>query len=419
MSYFSTNYLNDYLQIREQTQKLCQPLEIEDYGVQSMEDVSPPKWHLAHTTWFFETFLLKPYLTNYKIFNEKFDYLFNSYYQQLRDHVFPRKQRGLISRPTVKEIYQYRAHIDTHMAMLLDSNALDEKIGERLKIGLAHEQQHQELLLMDIKYNLFHNPSYPAYHELLPPHPNIKEIDTDKWYEFSGDMCTIGADSAAFCFDNELPAHQVYVNPFRIANHLVTNKDYLAFIEDGGYENVVWWLSEAWDYIQKNNWQAPLYWQKIDGKWYQMTLAGLQPIREHEPVSHISYYEANAYANWQGKRLPTETEWEIIASQYPIQGNFQDAGFYHPISNEHARQINHIFGNLWEWTQSAYLPYPGYKSATGAIGEYNGKFMCHQMVLRGGSCATPQSHIRASYRNFFYPKDRWVFSGIRLAESID
>jgi ergothioneine biosynthesis protein EgtB len=398
-----------YQQIRQISEKICQPLSIEDYTIQSMPDVSPPKWHLAHTTWFFETFLLLPHLPEYQVFHPQFGYLFNSYYEAVGAR-HPRHYRGILSRPTVAEVYQYRAHVDRAMQTLLAKIPEDSNLGDLVILGLHHEQQHQELLLTDIKHILALNPLHPIYRADLSVN-----VDTEDrkfvWLEYPGGLYSIGHTGTEFAFDNESPRHQVYLPDYQLGNRLVTNGEYLEFIQAGGYKEAKYWLAEGWATVQTQRWQAPLYWELIDNQWWVMTLGGLRQLNITEPVCHVSFYEADAYATWKGKRLPTESEWEIAAADLPQVGNFLDGDCLHPKPADHCQ----LFGDVWEWTQSAYLPYPGFKIADGAIGEYNGKFMCNQMVLRGGSCVTSANHIRPTYRNFFPPATRWQFSGIRLA----
>jgi ergothioneine biosynthesis protein EgtB len=410
----ASKYLvNFYQNIRNFSEQLCQPLETEDYLIQSMPDVSPPKWHLAHTTWFFETFLLVPYLKSYEIFHPRFGYLFNSYYEAIGDR-HPRPQRGLLSRPTVEEVYQYRHYVDRAMEELLKETSRD--LESLITLGLHHEQQHQELLLTDIKYNFAINPLRPAYRNLAWSIPSIP-TNSDRretYLNYPGGLYEIGYEGKKFAFDNENPKHKVYLQDYSLAPQLVTNGEYLEFIEAGGYNKAEYWLAEGWATIQTEKWQAPLYWEKIDGKWWMMTLSGMYPVAEHEPVCHVSLYEADAYASFRGKRLPTEAEWELVAQELAIAGNFVETEKFHPVAA--ANNSHQMFGDVWEWTQSAYLPYPGFQTAAGAVGEYNGKFMCNQMVLRGGSCVTSQSHMRHTYRNFFPPSTRWQFTGIRLAD---
>lgn len=404
-----------YRKIRKDSESICKPLQVEDYGLQTMIDVSPPRWHLAHVTWFFETFLLKPYLSDYQEFHPRFSYLFNSYYETVGS-IYPRSQRGFFSRPTTEEIYRYRAYVDEHMQFLLQNipELQFDEINLRSQVGLHHEQQHQELLLTDIKYNFATNPLCPVYRE----QPSVRQVPAQDvpWTEHNGGMVSVGADGTEFRFDNETPRHDTFLHPFRMASRPVSNGEYLEFMDAGAYDQVDLWLSEGWKTVKEQQWQAPLYWQKVDDNWYYMTLAGLQPVDISAPVCHVSFYEADAYARWAGKRLPTEFEWETIASTHdPCRGHFLDSGYYQPRATT-ASGMCQLFGDVWEWTQSPYSPYPGFTPLSGTLGEYNGKFMCSQMTLRGGSCVTVANHIRASYRNFFYPGDRWQYSGIRLAE---
>jgi ergothioneine biosynthesis protein EgtB len=401
-----------YQKIRQVSEEICQPLAIEDYGVQSMPDVSPPKWHLAHTTWFFETFLLVPHLPGYEVFHPQFGYLFNSYYEAIGER-HPRIQRGLLSRPTVAEIYRYRAAIDRAITILLSWPSISSELADLVQLGLHHEQQHQELLLTDIKHILGSNPLYPAYRADLPS--VVSNNTCIEWSNYPGGVYAIGHEGTEFAFDNESPRHAVYLQDYLIANRLVTNGEYLEFITAGGYQKPEYWLAAGWAIVQTEQWQAPLYWEEISGQWWVMTLAGLMSLNIDEPVCHVSFYEADAYARWAGKRLPTEAEWEVAAIQLPLQGNFLESSQLHPAAATAKNRPEQMFGDVWEWTQSAYLPYPGFQSAAGAVGEYNGKFMCNQMVLRGGSCATSHSHMRPTYRNFFPPATRWQFSGLRLA----
>lgn len=415
-----------YQSLRQQTEKLCRPLLTEDYIIQGMEDVSPPKWHLAHSSWFFETFLLKPKLTNYEEFNPHFGYLFNSYYQNI-GNPYPRAKRGLLSRPSVEMVYDYRHYVDRSIIDLIKRSA-DEALQELnflMTLGFNHEQQHQELLLMDIKYNFFQDPSYPCYQKKQAKNSmqNNKIIGL-QFIEVTGRVVDIGHTGNSFCFDNELPQHKYLLPTYSIANRLVTNGEYLEFIAEGGYQDARWWLSDGWDCLLKNQWQCPLYWQKLDKKWHIFTLNGLKKLNPNEPVSHISFYEADAYARWCGLRLPTEYEWEYFVNSHDLpnqEGNFLESEYFHPntINTFETNKAQQFYGDLWEWTSSPYSPYPGYTPFKGGLGEYNGKFMMNQMVLRGGSCITPQSHIRASYRNFFQPEKRWLFSGFRLAQNIE
>jgi len=413
-----------YQAVRSKTAAICHSLEEEDYVIQSMLDVSPPKWHLAHTTWFFESFLLKPHASHYRTFDPVFHYLFNSYYHSLGKFL-PREHRGLLSRPTIKTVYAYRQHVDDHLLQLLDhaTESVLQTLQPLMLLGINHEQQHQELLLMDIKHNLSINPTFPTY-QTNSPSVITKKTPSVLPMEFSyieKSIAEIGNAGLSFCFDNESPPHQKILNPYVIANRLVTNGEYLEFIMDAkGYDNPRWWLSDGWDYVKKNHWQAPLYWHDIDNKWHLFTLSGLTELNLAEPVAHVSYYEADAYARWRNCRLPLEEEWEHFVSLHniaPSSGHFMETGIYHPTlaAAMDAKLPQQFFGDAWEWTASPYLAYPGFNALDGALGEYNGKFMINQFVLRGGSCITPESHIRTTYRNFFQPDKRWQYSGIRLA----
>jgi ergothioneine biosynthesis protein EgtB len=380
-----------------------------------MPDVSPTKWHLAHVSWFFETFLLTPHLPGYEPIDRAYAYLFNSYYNGVGPQ-FSRPARGHLSRPTVADVFAYRAWVDRGMARLLTRMDAEpaSALAPLVELGLNHEQQHQELILTDIKYNLAVNPLHPAYHAVdLPRGTATTSLD---WCELRGGLVPIGYDGAGFAFDNEGPRHTVYLRPFRLASRLTTNGEYLTFMDAGGYRTPESWLSEGWRVVQERGWQAPLYWERHGDSWWTQTLSGFVPVDLHAPVTHVSYYEADAYARWCGRRLPTEPEWEHAATDAPAQGHLQERGIFHPLPVTANEPLAQLFGDVWEWTQSAYAPYPGYRAVPGAIGEYNGKFMVSQLVLRGGSCVTPASHIRASYRNFFPPDARWQFSGIRLAE---
>lgn len=407
---------NRFQNIRAATLDLCQPLEPEDYMLQAEAFVSPVKWHLAHVTWFFETFLLKPFLPDYKDFKLGFDKLFNSYYQGVGTP-FTRARRGLLSRPSLQDVWAYRRYVDSHMIKLLEQFGDHSPVLERTVLGLHHEQQHQELILMDLKYNFYQNPLLPIY-QALQKEASPAISHTLKWHEFEGGLVTVGYQGNDFCFDNETPAHEYFLQPFLLANRLVTNGEYAAFIAAGGYRDHRFWLSDGWDWVQQHNVSAPLYWYQQDGTWFEFSLHGNHEIVADAPVCHVSLYEASAFACWSGARLPTEQEWEQAAKNRACEGHFSKSGVFQPKSEPGISQdLNQLFGSVWEWTQSAYSPYPGFKPPEGAIGEYNGKFMCNQMVLRGGSCVTPQDHIRASYRNFFFPADRWSFCGIRLAKS--
>ena len=410
-----------YHEVRQFTHRLCEPLMTEDYVIQGMPDVSPPKWHLAHTSWFFETFILAVACPTYRPPDASYGYLFNSYYVTAGDR-HCRPKRGLLSRPTVEEVYRYRTYVDQHMSAFLEGLHGEqlERWSRVVELGLHHEQQHQELILTDVKYNFSCNPLRPAYvnREMPTGAPGVGPL---RWGSFPEGVYWIGHHGGGFGFDNEFPRHRSFVEPFELASRLITNGEYLAFMADGGYGRPELWLSMGWDTVQREGWRAPLYWERRDGSWWMMTLAGMQPVREAEPVCHISYYEADAYARWAEARLPTETEWEVAAKPVPITGNFVERQTFHPVpvtESETAVPLAQMFGDVWEWTQSHYSPYPGYIAPPGALGEYNGKFMANQFVLRGGSCATSISHIRATYRNFFPADARWQFIGIRLARSI-
>lgn len=412
-SAISTDIASYFNRVRQDSETLCAPLEIEDYGIQTMPEVSPPKWHLAHSSWFFETMLLKPFLADYRPHHPKYAELFNSYYDTIGSY-HPRPQRGLLSRPTVKEVYQYRAYIDEQINALLSQTNHPQwpEIVRRMIIGVNHEQQHQELMLTDIKHIFAYNPLRPAYRELSQPHGKATAMS---WISIQGGIRSIGFDGEGFAYDNEGPRHKVYLNDYCLASRPVTNAEFMEFINDGGYQRPDYWLSDAWQKILQQHWQAPLYWEQRDGEWWTITLSGMQPVEKHAPVCHVSYYEAAAYARWCGARLPTEAEWENATAELPIEGNFRDNQLLQPAAAPSDGNLTQMFGDVWEWTQSPYTPYPGYCAESGPLGEYNGKFMSSQMVLRGGSCATPLDHIRPTYRNFFYPAERWQFSGFRLA----
>ena len=409
-------WVDAYLKARKRSEALCEPLSPEDCQIQTVPEASPAKWHLAHVSWFFEIFLLREYLAGYAEFHPLFGYLFNSYYQQI-GKFHPRPERGFLSRPSVAEIYRYRAHVDEHMLALLHGAGEEvwPSVRQRLEIGINHEQQHQELLLTDIKLNLGANPLRPAYRDDLPRTPRASAPPLD-WIAFPGGVHEIGHQGGGFAYDNESPRHRTYLNPFRLASRPVTNGEYLAFMQDGGYGNPEFWLSDGWSTVNRLHWSGPLYWELIAGVWWQYTLGGLRKLNPDEPVCHVSYYEAAAYAAWAGKRLPSEAEWEIPARGLPVAGNLFDSGYLHPATATPGDGLLQMYGDVWEHTASPYQPYPGFRPAAGALGEYNGKFMCSQMVLRGGSCVTPDDHVRASYRNFFYPHERWQFQGFRLAE---
>ena len=413
-----------YRAVRAWSLTLCAPLSTEDYVIQSMPDASPAKWHLAHTSWFFEKFLLEPNLPAYRSPHPQYDYLFNSYYNSLGER-HCRPKRGLISRPTVEETYAYRSHVDRAMLELLDSPHSEKKIAELtslVELGLNHEQQHQELLVTDLKHMFSENVFAPVYREWPESLPgNSGDAPEMQWHPFEGGLSNIGFAGATseFCFDNETPRHPEYVAPFAIGSRLVTNREYLQFMEAGGYQAPEYWLSEGWGVSQAREWVAPMYWYKLNGAWMYFTLHGLIPIRWDEPVCHVSLFEADAYAHWAGARLPTESEWEVASETVTLKGQYAESELFHPVAAEaHGGEISQMMGTLWQWTRSQYNPYPGYHQAEGALGEYNGKFMCNQFVLRGGSCATPETHIRKTYRNFFPPDARWQFMGIRLAKNV-
>ena len=404
-----------YLAVRQRTEALCEPLQAEDYVIQAMPSASPAKWHLAHTSWFFETFLLEPFLPAYRRFHPDYRYLFNSYYEQLGE-MHPRAQRGLLSRPTVAEVYRYRAWIDEQMLALLETaDEQQGELGRRVGIGLQHEQQHQELLLTDLQYNLSVNPLRPAYRTDLPLPPERAAVAAG-WVAFPGGIGELGHAGEGFAWDNEQPRHRVLLQPFRLATRAVSAGEYLEFMDDGGYSRPELWLSDGWACLREAGWQAPLYWERRDDGWWRFSLAGMQRVNPAQPVCHVSYYEADAYARWAGRRLPSEAEWEHAAGGVPLRGNLADSGYLQPLPAAAGNGLQQLYGDLWEWTASPYSAYPGYRAPQGALGEYNGKFMANQMVLRGGSCATPAGHIRASYRNFFYPHERWQFQGLRLAD---
>ena len=408
-----------YAAVRAQTEALCTPLETEDYVVSSMVDVSPTKWHLAHTSWFFETFVLREYSPSYVPRDDRYAYLFNSYYVQAGER-HCRAQRGLVTRPTVEEVYAYRAHVDDAMRDLLAGIGGDaaHPASPVIELGLNHEQQHQELLLTDIKHVFWTNPLRPAYRPRALE--NAGETPALTWLPVPEGVYRLGHDPDAgggFAFDNEGPAHRVFAESFALGSRPVTNAEYLEFVQDGGYRAAPLWLSNGWATVQQRGWTAPIYWEKTDGVWTEFTLAGTRPLDPAEPVCAISYYEADAFARWAGHRLPTEMEWEIVASSAPVEGRFVEAGLFHPgPASATAAAPQQLYGDVWQWTQSPYVAYPGYSPAPGAIGEYNGKWMSDQWVLRGASCATPRSHARLTYRNFFPSDARWQFAGIRLAK---
>jgi ergothioneine biosynthesis protein EgtB len=408
-----------FVSIRATTRALAAPLSAEDCAIQSMQDASPVKWHLAHTTWFFETFILAPHLAGYRLFESSYRTLFNSYYNAVGDR-HPRAERGMLSRPALEEVLAYRSHVDAAMLGLLADESALAQLGALVELGLNHEQQHQELILTDLKHLLSRNPLKPAYRRQWPLTPI--QARRRGWISFEAGIREIGHAGAGFCFDNETPRHRVWLDAFKIATHPVTHGDFIEFIDDGGYRRPELWLSAGWDAVTARGWQAPQYWERRDGCWYVFTLHGEVPVDPHTPICHVSFYEAEAFARWANERLPTEAEWEVAARGSTLDGNFLESGALHPLALREAPAdgtLAQAFGDVWEWTRSDYGPYPGFRPAAGAVGEYNGKFMSGQYVLRGGSCATPSSHIRATYRNFFPPDARWQFSGLRLARDGD
>ena len=424
--------LEEFKSVRAQSTRLAAPLQPEDCVVQSMADVSPTKWHLAHVTWFFERVILQQFKDNYRPYNESYYYIFNSYYNSLGQQA-ERIRRGTLSRPTIAEIMEYRAAIDERALEFIETAPDDkwDEIAYLFKLGFNHEQQHQELLLTDIKNVFALNPLHPAYQSLSPQQATSVGALRNNYLTFKGGLCEIGVDGAnsiqkPFSYDNERPRHKVYLEDFKLLPRLITCGEFLEFIEDGGYETPSLWLSDGWALLQQERWRHPLYWQKDDSGWKIMTLAGLRELNPAEPVCHVSYYESWAYARWAGKRLPTEAEWEVAAQtldEIQRDGNFVENGVLHPAPDspacgEHDMSLSQMFGDVWEWTASAYLPYPGYIQEAGPLGEYNGKFMSDQMILRGGSCLTPHSHVRETYRNFFQCDKRWQMTGFRLADNV-
>ncbi|MEM1205280.1 MAG: ergothioneine biosynthesis protein EgtB [Acidobacteriota bacterium] len=412
--------LTAYRRIRSLTESLCQPLAVEDFVVQSMPDASPAKWHLAHTSWFFEALALGPHLEGYRPFDDAFNDLFNSYYNSLGEP-FTRADRGLVTRPTVAETLAYRRHVDQRMARLLGAADSDAPFLPTVEIGLHHEQQHQELLLTDLKHLFSRNPLAPSY-RAEPSTPAEPKGAPLRWNDHDGGLVSIGHVGGGFAYDNEGPRHRVFLEPFQIASRPVTCGEWLNFIADGGYRRPDPWLSDGWNTVQAEGWRAPLYWYEQDGAWWHFTLSGPRAVRADEPVCHVSFYEADAYARWAGARLPRESEWELALGPFEDRaratGNFLDDGYFHPRPAPPPGPGGdplQTLGDVWEWTASPYVPYPGYRPPSGALGEYNAKFMSSQLVLRGGSCATPRDHIRITYRNFFPPHARWQFMGLRLA----
>jgi ergothioneine biosynthesis protein EgtB len=403
-----------FAEVRDATMRLASPLSAEDCALQSIPDASPVKWHLAHTTWFFETFVLERWAHGYSPFDPQFRVLFNSYYNAVGDR-HPRPERGLLSRPSLDTVRAYRAYVERHLAPLF-ARAGEVELQALLELGLQHEQQHQELILTDVKHLLSCNPLQPTYLERWPLTP-IKPQEV-RWISYGGGLADVGHAGDDFCFDNELPRHSVFLAPYQLASRPVTHGEFLDFVDDGGYRRPELWLSLGWDTARAQRWVAPCYWEQRDGRWTTFTLRGRVEIDPATPMTHVSYFEADAYARWAGARLPTEFEWEVAAASCAVDGNFAESGMLHPLASRAdppPATPAQLYGDVWEWTRSSYAPYPGYAAAAGAVGEYNGKFMCNQYVLRGGSCATPRSHIRATYRNFFPPESRWQFSGLRLA----
>jgi len=398
-----------YDRVRAQTLALAAPLSAEDCALQSMPEASPVKWHLAHTSWFFETFVLEPGLPRFAPYREEFRVLFNSYYVTVGER-HPRSERGLLSRPTLDEVLAYRASVDERMRALVAAHPeRAARLADTIELGLQHEQQHQELILTDVKHALSRNPLAPTYR--VPQARTAGGAAPLEWSALPEGLRRIGQEGSGFSFDNERPRHRVFVGAFEIAERLATNAEYRDFVDDGGYRRPELWLAEGWDAARAQGWQAPLYWQVQGSAWREFTLAGPRALEPDEPVTHVSYYEADAYARWRGARLPTEAEWETAAAPRAVVGNFLESGALHPAP---AGARDQFFGDCWEWTSSSYAPYPGFRAPAGAVGEYNGKFMVNQYVLRGGSCATPRSRVRASYRNFFPAAARWQFAGIRL-----
>ena len=410
---------NRLLDTRRLSHELAAPLTAEDMTVQPMEDASPSKWHLAHVTWFFETFVLAKHLPGYRPFDDTFNYCFNSYYESQGPRQ-PRPKRGVLTRPSSERVLAYRAHVDEALVKLFAAGVdPDPEVARLVEVGINHEQQHQELLLTDILALFAANPLRPAYRACQPRKAEPEPAEAG-WIAYDGGVRQAGHDGRGFAWDNEAPRHDVLVHPFRLADRLVTSGEWLDFMDDGGYRTASLWLADGWMTVNRDGWNAPLYWERRDGRWWGMSLEGLRPVDRAAPVAHVSYYEADAFARWAGKRLPTEFEWEIAAQGLPVCGNDLGAKAFRPVPADPLAPVRprQMFGDVWEWTQSAYLPYPGYRPPAGALGEYNGKFMVSQQVLRGGSCVTPPGHTRATYRNFFYPQQRWQFMGLRLASEI-
>ncbi|MGO7762016.1 ergothioneine biosynthesis protein EgtB [Rhizobium ruizarguesonis] len=416
-STLGTNDLQRFFrEVRRTSAILGEPLSDADATVQSMPDASPSKWHLAHTTWFFEAMVLTPHLPGYQVYDAGFSFLFNSYYETLGARQ-PRPRRGMITRPSLSEILAYRKYVDDAVDRLLSSPAAQD-VAELVELGCHHEQQHQELLLTDILHLFAHNPLRPAYRDPAPVAIEMRASPALTFTAFDGGIYEVGHGGPGFAFDSEGPRHRVLIEPFRLADRPVTNADWISFIEDGGYGKTLLWLSEGWARALADDWALPLYWEKRDGQYWTMTLRGFQPVDLAAPVAHISYFEADAFATWAGKRLPTESEWEVATRGLGLDGNFLDANRLRPKPAAPRAGLQQMFGDVWEWTRSPFTPYPRFRAVEGAVGEYNGKFMSGQFVLRGGSCVTPRGHVRASYRNFFPGHTRWQFSGLRLAEDV-
>ncbi len=403
-----------YADVRSVTQRLAAPLSTEDCVVQSMPDASPVKWHLAHTTWFFETFVLDAAIPGRAPFDPAYRVLYNSYYNGIGAQ-HPRAQRGLVTRPSLAAVLDYRAAVDECLGDLFERDALAPGLHALVELGLHHEQQHQELILMDLKHLLSCNPAFPAYRASAVAAPDA--ASPLSWIAFDGGLTEIGSGGEAFAFDNEGPRHRTWLEPWALASRPVANGEFLEFVLAGGYREPRLWLSDGWAIVTREGWRHPRYWHDVDGVWHEFTLAGLRPLDPGAPACHLSYYEADAYAAWRGARLPTEQEWESAARSLPVAGNFVESGHLHPRAATGAGLLQ-MYGDAWEWTRSAYAPYPGFRPAPGAVGEYNGKFMANQYVLRGGACVSPRSHLRATYRNFFYPHTHWQFSGLRLAQDL-
>ena len=411
------NVFAHYQQVREDSRNLAAPLSDADATAQSMPDASPAKWHLAHTTWFFERLVLAEYVRGYEEFDPSFNFLFNSYYETIGDRQ-PRPRRGMITRPALDRVLDYRDHVDEAMTRLFH-DTMDPAVAELIELGCHHEQQHQELLLTDILHLFAQNPLKPAYKASEPLAVDSGCSREFGWHSFAGGIVEVGHDGSSFAFDCETPRHRVLIEPYQLAERQVTNGEWIDFIEDGGYRETLLWLSAGWDWVRSGAHEMPLYWERRDEEYWTMTLRGIQPVDRAAPVTHLSYFEADAYATWAGCRLPSEAEWETAACGVPIDGNLADSGRLRPrpASND-GNNLMQLYGDTWEWTRSAYAAYPGFRPEEGAVGEYNGKFMCGQFILKGGSCVTPADHIRITYRNFFPPNTQWQFSGLRLAKDL-